>query len=45
MTITASCSRGGIPSLDARGRALLGLLLALGGVAGVAYMRRRTRAA
>lgn len=45
VTITASCSRGGIPSLDARGRALLGLLLALGGVAGVAYMRRRTRAA
>ena len=45
VTITASCARGGIPTLDTWSRALLGLLVALGGVAGVAFMRRRARAA
>jgi hypothetical protein len=44
VTITASCTRGGIPSLDAWGRTLLGLLVALGGIVGVAFMRRRARA-
>jgi len=45
VTISASCTRGGIPSLDAWSRTLLGLLLALCGVLAIAFMRRRAGAA
>ena len=45
VTISASCTRGGIPSLDTWGRSVLGLLVALGGIAAFAFLRRRAGAA
>ena len=45
VTITASCTPGAIPSMGAWGRNLLGVLVLLGGLAGVAFMRRRPHAA
>lgn len=41
VTIAASCSRAAVPGLGAWGSGLLGLLVALGGLAGVALVRRR----